>query len=186
MNNRVKKNIIEYFRKKSPGMNREQHVAYIMGGGNIGDTETILARSVKYMDQMAGKITRTSQIYKTEPWGFKTGEPFLNQAFEMHTALDPQALLDVLQLIEKRCGRTHTKASGYLSRTLDLDILLYDRIILETSSLCIPHRLLQERMFVLAPLCDLIPDYIHPVLKESIGALREKCADPLWIELYRH
>lgn len=163
----------------------EHHLAYIMGGGNAGNTVAILAEARTMLGRLAGTIGRTSALYQTESWGFSAEQPFLNQAIELCTKLPPQGLLNVLQEIEQHSGRIRSPHNQYISRTLDLDILLYDDTICESPSLCIPHRLMQERMFVLTPLCELIPGFIHPVLKQSIEELRNNCTDRHTVEQYR-
>lgn len=160
------------------------HIAYVIGGGNMGDTTVGLREVLAMLGLRAGKVLRTSGLYQTEPWGFTAEQPFLNQVIELQTQLSPHNLLSVLQELERILGRVRNPGTEYISRTIDLDILLYDQQIVESPSLSIPHPLMQERMFVLTPLCDLIPGYIHPILKESVEELRKKCTDRHRVEQY--
>ena len=112
---------------------------------------------------------KQSSMYETKPWGLTDQPDFVNMAVEAETDLAPIELLEMLKKIEKDMGRRDTIRWG--PRIIDLDILLYDDIILKTDSLTIPHPLMHEREFVLGPLSEIAGDLIHPVLKKSIGDL---------------
>ncbi len=122
------------------------------------------------------RILAVSNIYETEPWGVEDQNRYLNQVVKMETVLKPQELLDTIHLIEAKCGRKRGK-KRYESRTLDIDILFYDSIILLTEKLTIPHPLLHQRLFVLVPMSELAPDFRHPVLGKTITELTVKCDD---------
>ena len=137
------------------------HRIYIGAGTNIGDRIENLTLAGQLLEPTV-KILRTSAVYRTEPWGFSDQEEFFNLVWEAETSLSPENTLDYLKQIEQRMRREETFRYG--PRVIDLDILLYDKLILETDSLTIPHTQIPQRRFVLEPLCDLIPNEKHPEL----------------------
>ena len=108
-------------------------------------------------------------MYETEPWGVKDQPRFVNMAIEGETALTPARLLEVLKMIEDEVGRVETYRWG--PRVIDLDILLYDDLVMSTPELTIPHPRMHEREFVLRPLAEIAPDKTHPVLKKTVKEL---------------
>jgi 2-amino-4-hydroxy-6-hydroxymethyldihydropteridine diphosphokinase len=108
------------------------------------------------------EVNGRSRMYETEPWSVEDQPPFINMAVSVKTALYPQKLLSLLKDVEKLLGRTETVRYG--PRTIDLDILLYDSLIVKEPGLEIPHPLMHERDFVLVPLAEIAPDAVHPVL----------------------
>lgn len=117
------------------------------------------------------QIGSVSRVYRTPPWGV-TGQPdFLNAVAAVETALAPLRLLDALLTIETEQGRVRGERWG--PRTLDLDLLLYDDLLLESERLTLPHPRMHERRFMLVPICDLMPDALHPRMRRSYRALLE-------------
>jgi 2-amino-4-hydroxy-6-hydroxymethyldihydropteridine diphosphokinase len=142
---------------------------YIGIGSNLGDRHKNCLRAIELLKQNGLLATRQSSMYETEPWGL-TGQPeFVNMAVETETELAPEPLLALLKKIEKDMGRRDTVRWG--PRIIDLDILLYDDIIMNTDALTIPHPLMHEREFVLRPLSEIAEEKVHPVLKKRIGEL---------------
>ncbi len=128
-------------------------------GSNIGDRDFYLAEAVRFIENSVGKIAEESSIIETEAWGFDA-PPFLNQVIVVETALSPLQLLTQLQNIEKQLGRTSkstiiNEMPHYQDRTIDIDILYYDNLQLNTPKLTIPHPLIEERDFVKIPLKEL-------------------------------
>lgn len=117
------------------------------------------------------RITGTSRVYRTPPWGVTDQPDFLNAVVTADTFLAPLDLLDALLAIEAEQGRVRAERWG--PRTLDLDLLLYDDLVLNSARLTLPHPRLHERLFVLVPLCDLMPDALHPRLERSYRDLRD-------------
>ncbi len=144
------------------------HVIYLALGTNLGDRPANLRAAIVALAPQV-RVTAESRIYETEPWGFTEQPSFLNMAIRAETDLPPAELLAFLKRLESDLGRVPTFRNG--PRLIDIDILFYDDLILDTPPLVIPHPRLHERDFVLVPLADLAPDLIHPILNQSIRAL---------------
>ena len=148
-------------------------IVYIGLGSNLGDRHRNCLRAIELLRQKGLLIAKQSSLHETEPWGVTEQPEFVNMAVQAETDLAPIKLLEMLKEIEKDMGRQDTIRWG--PRIIDLDVLLYDDIILKTDFLTIPHPLMHERLFVLGPLSEIASDFIHPVLKKSIGdLLKEK------------
>lgn len=145
--------------------------AYLALGSNLGDRALHLLEALARLSQLPEtRLLRLSSVYETLPVG--PPQPlYLNQVAELETGLPPEALLAFILEIERALGRLRREKWG--PRTLDLDLLLYGKLVLSSPSLTLPHPRLHERAFVLVPLCDLIPEAIHPVLGRSFRALLE-------------
>lgn len=143
--------------------------AYIGIGSNLGDREDNCMKAVALLGDKGIKVTRRSSMIETEPWGVVDQPKFINMAVEIETALSPEELLKLLKVIESEIGRRPALRWG--PRSIDLDILLYDDLILEAPELEIPHAGMDEREFVLKPLAEIAPEKIHPVFKKSISGL---------------
>jgi len=143
---------------------------YLALGTNLGDREVNLQKAI---DALAPKVrlVRKSSIYATPPWGYADQPEFLNQVIEVDTPLRPLPLLHLLKSIEAEMGREETFRYG--PRLIDLDILFYGQEIVEGELLTIPHPRLQERAFVLMPLAEIAPNFVHPVLNKTIRELLE-------------
>jgi len=158
---------------------KEKNTAILLLGGNLGGRRRMLARAREQLGLQAGRVLEESSLYETEPWGFEAGQNFLNQVVVVETDRTPRELLVVLQGIEKNLGRqAAVPGGGYSSRVIDLDILFYDRQVIDTPSLRVPHPQLHRRRFTLEPLCEVAPDLLHPVLQKTTTRLLKECQDP--------
>jgi len=148
------------------------HTSYIGLGGNMGDKEKNMSMALDLIsNSYHTRITKTSKFYNTKPVGYLDQEDFLNCAIEVKTLLIPIELVRFLLLIEKELKRERVIRWG--PRTVDLDVLLYDNVISSMDEIILPHPRMQERMFVLEPLCDIAPYVIHPILNKSIIQIME-------------
>jgi 2-amino-4-hydroxy-6-hydroxymethyldihydropteridine diphosphokinase len=145
--------------------------AYLSLGSNLGDRAAFLNEALHRLEAEGVHIVRRSSIHETEPQDFRDQPWFLNIAVEVETNLTPQQLLAAIQKIETGMGRQRTIPKG--PRTIDLDILFYENLILKTPELEIPHPRLTQRLFVLDPLSEIAPDFHHPVTKQTVRELRE-------------
>ncbi len=151
--------------------------AIILQGSNQGDRYNFLKISENLISEKIGLILNKSPIYESEPWGFETSEWFLNRVLIVETKLAPTEILKQLLSIENQLGRVRNDKESYQSRSIDLDILFIDNQIIETLDLTIPHPRLQNRIFTLIPLCDILPNFIHPIFNKSISELLDICED---------
>jgi 2-amino-4-hydroxy-6-hydroxymethyldihydropteridine diphosphokinase len=153
---------------------------YLILGGNLGDRQKNLEVSRHIIGLEIGIIQRFSGIYETEPWGFEDSRNFLNQVIEISTSLNPMNVLGKIKKIEAGFGRSVNQSVKYQPRKMDIDMLFYDHQVINLPELIIPHPLLHERNFVLAPLCELAADFIHPTLNKTIHRLKAECRDKKW------
>lgn len=157
--------------------------AVLLLGCNIGDRTKYLNQAINALKNDVGTITQMSSIYESEPWGFDCETSFLNQVIVLETEYAAEYLLDQIQEIEKKLGRRRTQ-KGYEARTMDIDILFYNDLILDTEHLKIPHTELHKRRFTLLPLSEILPIKVHPVLQKTIKKLLIECDDKLWVKKY--
>ncbi len=155
--------------------------AWLGLGSNLGDKRAHIQQALAEIAASC-RLVEVSSLYKTEPVGFKDQDWFLNCTARIATPKTPRELLALLQSIERQLGRTARVKNG--PRTIDLDILLYDSLVLEEDGLVIPHPRMHERLFVLAPLREIAPALVHPVWERTIEQLAESLRDPERVELY--
>ena len=144
------------------------HIVYIALGTNLGERLVNLHAAIRFLPPDV-TVLAESHVYETLPWGYENQPAFLNMVVKAETGLEPVALLAYLKQLEVQLGREQNFRWG--PRLIDLDILFYDNLIVNTPPLVIPHPRLHERGFVLVPLADVAPDLVHPVFQKSVSAL---------------
>mgnify|MGYP000165448269 FL=1 len=133
------------------------HIAYLSLGSNLGDRHATMQSAILLLDSQAGTVDRVSSAIETEPWGFKSANKFLNMCVRIITTLSPEQLLATTKDIELQLGRTTKSVNGqYHDRPIDIDILTYDDLHINTPSLTLPHPHMHERDFVMIPLHEIL------------------------------
>jgi 2-amino-4-hydroxy-6-hydroxymethyldihydropteridine diphosphokinase len=160
-----------------PFTETKMNEAYLLIGGNVGDRMKWLEKACKSIETRCGEVTKVSSIYETEAWGNQQQESFLNQAIQLETLLSAQQLLETILDIEARLGRK--REARYGPRTIDIDILFYNDLVLDSDHLVIPHPEIENRRFALECLNEIAPGKIHPKLHKTISQLLDETNDPL-------
>jgi 2-amino-4-hydroxy-6-hydroxymethyldihydropteridine diphosphokinase len=155
---------------------------YLLLGSNEHDRTGWIKQATTLLASCCGEIVRCSAIYETAAWGITDQASFLNQVVLLSTEKTPGELLAEIHHIETTLGRQRSLKWG--PRTLDIDILLFGNEIVDTADLKIPHPFLHERRFTLAPLAEIAPDYMHPIMHKSIKQLLADCTDQLEVRVY--
>lgn len=137
-------------------------------GSNIGNRRTTIEQAYDMLSRTLGKMIKCSSFIETEPWGFECKDKFINSVAVFETLLSPLEALKVCNETEYALGRRRNNAVGYASRTIDIDILFCEDRIIDTSELQVPHPLIDKRNFVLLPLKEILPDFVHPLLNKKI------------------
>lgn len=148
---------------------------YLGLGTNLGNKQANLRTAIYKLRERIGKQVSLSSFYETAPWGFESDHSFLNAAIGLETSLPPIEILHITQEIEKELGRTKKSVNGsYSDRLIDIDILLYDNLVLQTPELTIPHPLMTERDFVMKPLIEIAENVIHPTRQKTLSGLYQE------------
>jgi len=156
------------------------YITYLLTGSNEGDRILHMQQARANIELFCGRVLQISSLYQTAPWGKTDQSDFLNQVLKVETKLSPHALLHTILSIEESSGRKRTVRNA--PRNIDIDILFYDQLVLKEPGLEIPHPRIAERRFVLQPLEEISPDFIHPLLKKTIRQLLEECTDELAVK----
>lgn len=151
-------------------------------GSNLGDRVSVLTKAISLLESKAGQISKKSYIYETGAWGIEDQPAFLNQVVIIDTFLKPHDLLRVINKLEEDLGRVRHKKWG--ERLIDIDILYYDNLVLNTPNLIIPHPEIANRAFTLVPLVEIAADLVHPILGQPQIELLEKCSDRLKVNRF--
>ena len=153
------------------------NTAFLLTGGNLGNRFQNLQLVHQQIQRTCGTVIAASSMYKTAAWGFTNQPDFYNQALELQTFLLPDALMLALLSIEEKMGRKRTVKMG--PRVIDIDILLMNDMVYNSSILTVPHPHLQDRRFALTPLAEIAANVVHPVFKKTINELLHDCTDKL-------
>ena len=155
---------------------------YLLLGSNIGDSQLQLSVAIKYIEQKIGAVMRQSKLYSTAAWGDTRQPDFLNQVIIVETALTPLETMQTILAIEKEMGRVRTLKNA--PRIIDIDILFFNKMVMDETMLTLPHPEIQNRRFVLIPLNELTPNLNHPVLGLSVHQLLKICPDRLTVKKF--
>lgn len=153
------------------------HKVFILLGSNMGRRNIFLSKARDFIEANAGLIQKQSSIYETAAWGNTKQKAFLNQVIVIVTDLSPVQLMHQLLRIEQELGRVRIQKFG--PRTIDLDILFFDDLVMTNKTVTLPHPAIQDRRFVLVPLVELSPRKVHPVYRQTVSSLLKKCTDTL-------
>ncbi|MBM3921408.1 MAG: 2-amino-4-hydroxy-6-hydroxymethyldihydropteridine diphosphokinase [Sphingomonadales bacterium] len=148
------------------------HTVFISTGSNLGNRGNFLSKAEEEITVHAGSILAASHIIETPPWGNTEQPAFLNQVLKIKTRFPPLFLMESLLDIEKAMGRNRTEKWG--PRIIDIDILFFNNRIINQEDLCIPHPHLHEREFVLKPMVEIAPDFVHPVFQKTMSELLQE------------
>jgi 2-amino-4-hydroxy-6-hydroxymethyldihydropteridine diphosphokinase len=149
--------------------------AYLLLGANLGDRLATLQKATDLIAARIGQVVHQSGLYETAPWGVTDQPAFLNQVLAVKTTMEPEEVLNQTQAIEQELGRVRLEKWG--ARLIDIDLLYYDQLVLQTDRLTIPHPYLHQRRFTLMPLVEIAPDFLHPVLTKTNAMLLAACED---------
>ena len=153
-------------------------------GSNIDDRVTYLKTATSLIGSCADiKIVQSSLIYETEPWGIRNQKSFLNQVLKTECSLSAPDLLTFVKEVEIKTGRT--ERAKWHEREIDIDVLFYDNEIISTEKYKLPHGEIQNRKFVMVPMCEIAPDFLHPVLNKSMKQLLEETKDISEVKIYK-
>lgn len=158
--------------------NKVMNKVYLSLGSNKGDRYNILKNALCMISERTGCIILKSGIYETEPWGYESENYFFNQCILVETGLNPMNVLYEISDIERSNGRKRY-GKKFTDRVLDIDMLYFNHDCIIIKNLIIPHPLLHKRKFVLIPLCEIAPDFVHPLLKKRTDQLLKECDDEL-------
>lgn len=163
-------------------------IVYLSLGSNSGNRLKFINLATDLLNIKIGRILKKSDIFESESWNYSDND-YLNSVIKLESLLKPQEILDKCKKIEIKLGRNNkTKIvdgkAQYSSRVIDIDILFFDNQVIKTKELTIPHPLLQNRNFVLKPLMQISPNFIHPVLKVNMQTLYKNCTDESSINLF--
>jgi 2-amino-4-hydroxy-6-hydroxymethyldihydropteridine diphosphokinase len=150
----------------------DNHIVYLALGSNLGNREENLKQAISSLSpQMT--VKEKSHVYETPPWGHEDQPRFLNQVLKAQTYLQPEQLLKHIKRLELALGRKGTFRNG--PREIDIDLLMYDDLVLNTPILALPHPHMHERGFVLLPMMDIAPDLVHPLTRKSVREMLIAC-----------
>lgn len=157
-------------------------LVYLILGGNQGNRVEIISTAIDLVTREIGPKKAVSSLYESESWGFKS-EPFINQVIIINTTLTPAEILVRTQKIETQLGRKRTK-DGYEARTIDIDLLYFDDLIISSKTLILPHPRIAERRFVLVPLDEADPDKTDPITGQKVHEMLLACSDTTAVRLF--
>ncbi len=160
-------------------------IVYLSLGSNLGDRVGFVQQATSLLSAHPEiNIVATSSFYESEPWGMESDNWFVNAVVQISTTLSPEDLLTECQRIEQQLGRKRNDDNSYQDRTIDIDIIFYDKLILNNERLTIPHKHFHKRVFMLVPMLEIAEDYVHPFFGKTVESLYEEIENPEMVCLY--
>lgn len=160
-------------------------IVYLSLGSNLGDRLGFVQQATSLLGMHSEiNIIATSSFYESEPWKMNTDNWFVNAIVQISTSLSPEALLDECQRIECQLGRPADRTKEYSDRTIDIDIIFYDRLIMNNERLTIPHKHFHKRAFMLVPMLEIADDFVHPFFGKTVENLFDEIDNPETVCLY--
>jgi len=153
---------------------------FLLLGSNLGDRHLFLQQAIEHIEKEIAPVLKASSVFETQSWGKTDAPDYLNQVVMLQTGLSAQIILQKILNIEHILGRSRDEKWG--PRTIDIDILLYGEAIIDEPGLQIPHPELHKRLFTLAPLAEIAPGLVHPVLKNNISQIKNQLKDNLIVK----
>ena len=151
------------------------NIVFLQLGSNLGDRELLLEDAIVAIEERVGGLVKKSKVYESMPWRVEGQEKYLNQILKVKTELQADDVLSIILDIEKNLGRLRLEKWG--ERLIDIDIIFYNDSIIETAELCVPHKHMHERMFVLTPLHNIAPEMMHSKYNKTVDELLQICTD---------
>ena len=158
------------------------NIVFLQLGSNLGNRESLLQDAISAIEERVGKIIEKSKVYESAPWRDEGQENYLNQILKVKTEISADDVLSTILDVEKELGRIRLEKWG--ERLIDIDIIFYNDSIIETAELCVPHKHMHERMFVLTPLHNIAPDMVHPKYNKTVDELLQICTDTELVKEY--
>ncbi|PID92416.1 MAG: 2-amino-4-hydroxy-6-hydroxymethyldihydropteridine diphosphokinase [Bacteroidetes bacterium] len=168
-----------------PSSTHHDRPVYLSLGSNLGDRMAHLIGTVSLISRRVGPIVLASPVFQSPPWGYKSSNAYYNACIEVDSAMEPQALMRSLLAIERELGRKRSGA-GYSDRNIDIDLLFYGTEVISEPGLQVPHPRILSRRFVLQPLAEIAPGFVHPVEGKTIVELLRSCPDQQLPERLSH
>jgi len=158
------------------------NIVFLQLGSNLGERELLLQDAIAAVEDRVGKVVEKSKVYESTPWRVEGQDNYLNQIIKVKTEMLADVVLSTILDVEKDLGRIRIEKWG--ERLIDIDIIFYNDAIIETAQLCVPHKHMHERMFVLTPLHNIAPDMMHPKYNKTVEELLQICTDTELVKEY--
>ena len=158
------------------------NIVFLQLGSNLGDRELLLQDAIVAIEERVGGVIKRSKVYESTPWRVEGQANYLNQILKVETKLQAHDVLSVILDVEKNLGRVRIEKWG--ERLIDIDIIFFNDAIIETAQLCVPHKHMHERMFVLTPLHNIAPDMAHPKYNKTVEEILKQCTDTQLVKEY--
>ena len=160
-------------------MDKRRNRVVLSLGGNIGDVKKVFINALQLLENKIGQLILLSSLYHTKAWGVENQPDFLNQVVIFETILAPAQVLKICLKIEKELGRI--RKEKWHERVIDIDVLFYESKIVDAVDLKLPHPYIQDRNFILDPLSEIMPEFVHPILGKTLLELKKNCNDKLQV-----